>query len=75
MQSKAGITNWGKSYHKVGVGNLLQNGSIVIAKVREVLLSAASILQNVTGFAKGVTITIKGLFTFVILGQMETHVY
>ena len=53
MQSKAGITNWGKSYDKVGVGNLLQNGSIVIAKVREVLLSAASILQNVTGFAKG----------------------
>ena len=37
----------------MGVGNLLQNGSIVIAKVREVLLSAASILQNVTGFAKG----------------------
>ena len=30
LQSEANITNLGKSYHKAGVGNLLQSGSIII---------------------------------------------
>ena len=74
MQSEAGITNLGKSYHKVG--------EIIYCKVSQsllqgwkVLLNEGSILQNGAGIANRGNYYKKGPYVFVALGQIETHVY
>ena len=68
LQSGTGITNWGKSYYKVG--------QIIYYKVGQSLLqSGVGIIKWCNFIAKWGNYYRKGQYIFLTLGQMETHVY
>ena len=61
LQIGTGITNWGKSYYKVG--------QVIYYKVGQ------SLLQSGVGIIKWGNYYRKGQYIFVTLGQIENHVY